>query len=288
MPPRFAYWTILIDQKPTAFRAAEKEDLLPTLVQLQRKNPDVVLKWFARGKLWDTPEQATWARHNLDHPSEKRNRDWRPGGKHEDPRMRFKKGGRRDSPRAAFAKKTAAEAKFPAGKPEDTWEKPVRRESDAPRPLPSGPKPSAYAKASADRPRGERPKWTGERKPYTGDRPKWTGERRAPSAGSKWTGERKAPSTFGKPSADKPSGDRERPKWGGDRRPPSGDRPKWSRDRERTPPAAKRSDSDAPRPLPTKPLSSSRRPAFGKPSGDKPWGKPRGDRPFKKPDRNRR
>ena len=27
MPPRFAYWTILIDQKPTAFRAREQADL---------------------------------------------------------------------------------------------------------------------------------------------------------------------------------------------------------------------------------------------------------------------
>ena len=29
MPPRYAYWTILIDQKPTAFRAREREELMP-------------------------------------------------------------------------------------------------------------------------------------------------------------------------------------------------------------------------------------------------------------------
>ena len=34
MPPRYAYWTILIDDKPTAFRAREQEELLPTLNQL--------------------------------------------------------------------------------------------------------------------------------------------------------------------------------------------------------------------------------------------------------------
>ena len=29
MPPRFAYWTILVDGQPTAFRAAEVDELLP-------------------------------------------------------------------------------------------------------------------------------------------------------------------------------------------------------------------------------------------------------------------
>src|SRR5882672_3036549 len=89
MPPRYAYWTILIDNKPTAFRAHEREELLPTLNQLRRKNADVVMKWFARGRLWDTPEQAQWAQKNAVH--EKRGRDWRPGGSHADPRARFDK-----------------------------------------------------------------------------------------------------------------------------------------------------------------------------------------------------
>ena len=44
------------------------------------------MKWFARGKLWDTPEQAQWAGQNLPKPAEKRGRDWRPGGQHKDPR----------------------------------------------------------------------------------------------------------------------------------------------------------------------------------------------------------
>src|SRR5205823_5011319 len=50
MPPRYAYWTILIDKGPTAFRARDKDDLLPTLNQLRRTNKDVELKWFARGR----------------------------------------------------------------------------------------------------------------------------------------------------------------------------------------------------------------------------------------------
>ncbi len=95
MPPRYAYWTILIDNTPTAFRAREKEELLPTFHQLQRTNKDVVLKWFARGRLWDTPEAADAARREPVAAREKRGHDWRPGGVHKDPRDRFMKGGKR-------------------------------------------------------------------------------------------------------------------------------------------------------------------------------------------------
>lgn len=58
MPPRYVYWTIVIEGAPTAFRAREPEELLPSLKQIQRKTPGAVMKWFARGKLWDSPEQA--------------------------------------------------------------------------------------------------------------------------------------------------------------------------------------------------------------------------------------
>ena len=89
MPPRYAYWTILIDGKATAFRAKESEELLPTLNQLRRKNDDVALRYFSRGKLWDSPEQAEWAAKNAGGFGEKRGADWRPGGTHKDPRARF-------------------------------------------------------------------------------------------------------------------------------------------------------------------------------------------------------
>ena len=91
MPPRYAFWTILIDQKPTAFRAREQAELLPTLAQLRRTNPDVILKWFARGRLWDSPEQETEAQRKPKPVVERRTREWRPGGAHKDPRARFKK-----------------------------------------------------------------------------------------------------------------------------------------------------------------------------------------------------
>jgi hypothetical protein len=94
VPPRFAYWTILIDDKPTAFRAREREELQPTFTQLQRKNTNVVMRWFARGKLWASREaerddfqmqrQATLAprERRADGPkaAERRGSDWRPGG----------------------------------------------------------------------------------------------------------------------------------------------------------------------------------------------------------------
>jgi hypothetical protein len=86
VPPRYAYWTILIDARPTAFRARDQAELLPTLHQLKRTNPTAQMKWFARGKLWDSPAQAQWARQNLPKRAERRGREWRPGGEHKDPR----------------------------------------------------------------------------------------------------------------------------------------------------------------------------------------------------------
>src|SRR4051812_25981279 len=114
MPPRYAYWTILIDHAPTAFRARLQEDLLPTLKQLQRTNTDVALKWFERGKVWDSPDAARATAHGPVRPHENRGRDWRPGGTHEDPRNRFKKS------------KTPGDRREPAagGPPRsDKWEK---------------------------------------------------------------------------------------------------------------------------------------------------------------------
>ena len=58
MPPRYAYWTIIAGGLPTAFRAAEREELLPTFQRIREKHPDAQMKWFARGKLWESPEAA--------------------------------------------------------------------------------------------------------------------------------------------------------------------------------------------------------------------------------------
>ena len=154
MPPRYAYWTILIDQQPTAFRAKDREELLPTFAQLQRKNPDVVMKWFARGRLWDSPEQAQWSQRNLPPVSERRGPEWRPGGKHEDPRARFDKPKRERQER----------------KP---WENRGSREDQ--RPAPDAQRPEAK-RPWTPRPDGDRKPWKpkGEGKPRPeGDRKPW-------------------------------------------------------------------------------------------------------------------
>src|SRR5918999_3818754 len=98
MPPRYAYWTILAGGLPTAFRAAEKDELLPTFKRIQEKQPDAEMKFFARGKLWDTPEQALRAEagprgrgpKDSEGRAVNRDRDWRPGGDHRDPQQPFK------------------------------------------------------------------------------------------------------------------------------------------------------------------------------------------------------
>jgi hypothetical protein len=92
VPPRFAYWTILVDGLPTAFRAAERAELLPTFKRLQEKHPEAVMRWFSRGKLWDSPEAARdeLIRERMgDQRPRDRGRDWRPGGEHRDPRQKF-------------------------------------------------------------------------------------------------------------------------------------------------------------------------------------------------------
>jgi hypothetical protein len=88
MPPRYTYWTIILEGKPTAFRATKQEELLPTFKQLQARHPDTLMMWFARGRLWRSEEEAKAAFHARK-PKERRGADWRPGGTHEDPRKRF-------------------------------------------------------------------------------------------------------------------------------------------------------------------------------------------------------
>ena len=52
MPPRYAYWTILVDDQPTAFRSGSQEDLMPTFNRLKEKHASAMMMWFQNGKLW--------------------------------------------------------------------------------------------------------------------------------------------------------------------------------------------------------------------------------------------
>jgi hypothetical protein len=57
MPLR-SYWTIVMEGRPTAFRAADQDELVPTLRQLQVRHPDTHLMWFANGRYWRSPLDA--------------------------------------------------------------------------------------------------------------------------------------------------------------------------------------------------------------------------------------
>lgn len=157
MPPRFAYWTILIDNAPTAFRAREAEELLPTVAQLKRTNPNVILKWFARGRLWESQQQERddFQRRKWRPASprgddrgarvpEKRSKDWRPGGDHKDPRARFKRDARRG-------------AKLPEGNVDRGGKPSYSKTNRRDRPW--------HAKPEGAKPRGEHRRF-GPRKPH--------------------------------------------------------------------------------------------------------------------------
>jgi hypothetical protein len=110
MPPRYSYWTILAGGLPTAFRAADRAELLPTFHRIRHTQPDAEMKWFARGRLWESPEadQADRARAQA-----RRSRDWRPGGEHRDPRQKFKDAKRERNTagrKRKFERKSAAPA----------------------------------------------------------------------------------------------------------------------------------------------------------------------------------
>ena len=54
MPPRYAYWTILIGDQPTAFRSGSQEELMPTFKRLQQKHASAKMMWWQNGKLWNS------------------------------------------------------------------------------------------------------------------------------------------------------------------------------------------------------------------------------------------
>jgi hypothetical protein len=241
MPPRFAYWTILIDGKPTAFRARDQQELLPTVAQLKRTNKDVLLRWFARGKLWESQdaERASWRARDAGAPPRGtgvvRGRDWRPGGQHKDPRQQF-----RDQKKQRNQERRA--------------ERHARREGDRDRP-----KGSAVAQTLKPGSPGERKPWSGkprERKPWSGkprDRKPWHDKPREGSGAAK---------------AFRPASPGERKPWSGkprDRKP--------RRDKPREGSGAAKTFKPA--------SSGERKPWSGKPPRDrKPWhDKPRGKFP---------
>ena len=234
MPPRHVYWTIIAGGQPTAFRAAEREELLPTLKQLQSRHPDATMMWFARGKLWPTKEAAEFAlRQERHRGGEQRGKGWRPGGEHKDPRYQFKVP--RDVKRARFAER-ARRDRIDGGAP------PKRSEEQQRPPRPTAPRGDRAEGDRPFRPREDRPQGDRPFRPK-GDRPQ--GDRPFRPKGDGPYGSRPASPKPPKgqwgeagpyrPREDRPQGDRPfRPK--GDRPPgarpfrpksdrPAGDRP---------------------------------------------------------------
>src|SRR5436190_9759493 len=149
MPPRHTYWTILFGDKPTAFRSATEEELLPTFKQIQAKHPDAVMMWFARGKLWPNEEaaRAAYERPRFDRP-----RDSREAA----PAARAPRGPRpewRDKPRVD--RPPSAEGSRPAWKDKPKFDRP----------------PSAEGRpAWKDKTKFDRPPSTGADRPRPGDK----------------------------------------------------------------------------------------------------------------------
>ncbi len=221
MPPRHAYWTILIGEAPTAFRSRDRDDLVPTLEQLRVRQPDAVLKWFERGRLWASPDEA---RETSRPPKERRGREWRPGGAHRDPRDRFK-GRPEKKPGDARREGRGPDAAGPGPDARRPWSpKSDRPQGERPwKPKGDRPPGDRPRKPKGDRPPGDRPwKPKGDRPP--GDRP-WKPKSDRPQGDRPWKPKSDRPTSDRpwKPKADRPSGDRPwKPK---SDRPPGGDRP---------------------------------------------------------------
>jgi hypothetical protein len=223
---RVLYWTILIGDEPTSFRAAEAAELKPTLVQLQRTNPDARLVWFERGRIWGSPAEAHAARLGERASARSRPSTWRPGGKHVDPRQkykdakkakwtRFKEGIRKRAEDRRGDRPPPVREDAPRRSTKDIladW-KPPPKTSEQPQKSPTF-KP-AFGKPRFDRKpeqeRGEgRPPW----------RPKATLRQDSPRPwGKKPEGGRPERPTFGGKPGGKPGGTFARPKFDGPRPP---------------------------------------------------------------------
>jgi hypothetical protein len=208
MPPRYTYWTIILEGKPTAFRAHTRDELLPTLRQLQARHPDAVLLWFARGRLWQSPDEERAALAAQRSARDRRGAGWRPGGTHQDPRDRFKVP--RDEKRRRFAERFRR----------DRNEQGDHGGTD--RPAHSGKDRPAYARPGAkpDRPRGPQQGGRGWRPPRPRDDRRPSGDK-PPSGGRPASGDRFPPRDRFPPGDRTPSSSRE------ERGRPPGPSPDW-------------------------------------------------------------
>ena len=183
MPPRYAYWTIIVDEQPTAFRAAQQEDLMPTFKRLKEKHESARMMWFQNGKLWPSrldAQEAMRERGERGRIGDKRQGGFRDRNRREKPEWRPKTENSRprthDSrPRTAEKLEWKPKGEFTPAPKRERFE----RERPSFKPAsPRAPKPAASGKlewkprGSDSRPRTQdsRPKSQDSR---PGERRKW-------------------------------------------------------------------------------------------------------------------
>lgn len=213
---RGAFWTIIVDDQPTAFRATARDDLLPTLKQIQRQHATAVIRWFQRGRLWDTPGDAQDARRPVG--AERRGAGWRPGGAHKDPRDKYK------LPRDVKRKRWAQQAQDGRGPFAKSRPRTTPGDSSAPPDATRSRPPARDRQDRAWTPKPDRASGRPPRAAEQGEQSKRPapGDRRPP-AGDRLEG-RRPPADSGKSSwSPRPASDRPRSNAPSEsRRPPSG------------------------------------------------------------------
>jgi hypothetical protein len=197
MPPRYAYWTIIVDNQPTAFRAGAKEDLLPTFNRLKAKNDTAVMMWFQNGKLWPSrldAQEAMLARGEMGRRGDSRQAGFRD---------RDRKPTRDRVARSAWSPRGEPSTPAPARNADDKLDwKPKGEFTPAPK---RSEKPDWKPKGSFDRER--KPDWKPKGFAAEGGKPGWKPK-------GSFDRDRK-PKSFARPEW-KPSGDDTRsakPEW---------------------------------------------------------------------------
>jgi hypothetical protein len=229
MPPRYAYWTIIVDEQPTAFRAAQQEDLMPTFKRLKEKQPTAKMMWFQNGKLWPSrldAQEAMRARGEMG-----RRGDSKQGGFRDRKPARERNVGENFSSPGPDRKPRRDPDEKLEWKPKGEFE-PAPKRSDRPEWRPKDQKSEAFGRGprrSEQREGGSRSEWkpkgaAADRRPRSFARPEWK-----PSADGSAKPEWKPKGSFTRERKPdwKPTGsfDRERkPDW----------KPTGSFDRERT------------------------------------------------------
>ena len=206
---------------------------MPTLRQLQRTQSNVTLRWFERGRVWDSPEAAKEANFARQRENAARKDGWRPGGSHKDPRARYQL--TRDQKRSRFKERLIRfgpsqdrDDHAPGAPPKP--EGPPRTETAPPRTESAPPRPEGAT------PRADRPPHAQWRKPWQkpqGDRTFRPRENSGSGADRRpdWRSKERPGSTdrpkFDRPKFDRPKFDRPKERYG------SSDRPKFDRPKER-------------------------------------------------------